>query len=1144
MPATIKQNLDAIKEAVYGEEVRTAIHDSIEQCYEDTSKGKTLAEGAADRANEAASNADTARRNAQAVVDGAVTAINDAASQQRQSVNDLGNQLKSYLSEHYSETITKAEAKANRSSVSTVKHAIGADGKLTLTDALNEPAKKMTIHLEPKQDLHGYDHPWIGGTGKNLLPPIGNTETWAVNANSTYTATDEQLTIVMTNDVSSGVYSKGGSDIRNVIAGLNGVYTWSIDLKADKSVRIVTGIQDVSTLTVSVGTDWQRFSGTGTFTDTSNPFVIYNNGGSGTATTVYARNIMIESGSSATSYEPYSNICPIEGFDTVGIASAGKNLLPQFGEKWVNGYTANWIACVKSGNAPTYPFTFVTSGEGAYTNVPVCAILCFPNTEYTITPPVNMKAVVTEYKTIADVTDSNKAIKTWQSTGTGYKVGPITRTTAVNAHALVVAFSNWNGSASITLQKNEEFQLELGQAATAYEPYYGDSISLNLVSSAGSTVYGGTVTVNEDGSGTLVVDRGRVTIDNFLNLSSGTQPNGLHWSDTTQNVFNINVNAESICSMLADRKDGNVGWGSKTECFAIGTTGLRIYTTETTNDAFREKYKDVKITYGFNTPLVYQLTATQLQTFVSMNHIWTDGTSIELDYYSDKYGLVDRLISAFPKDTATGNPAIFTDGADDLPVEKLEVAIEPKQDLHGYDNPWVGGAGKNLLDLTSVTVTKTDSGITATPNGDGTFNLSGTASSNTINIWLAGAYGSSASTIFTLPAGTYTVYDCVLFKGTAGVGGGSTYAAIHAPQKITSTSPIEVSGVRVSNLTSGQNYNGSILQPAIYAGEYNSGNLPSWEPYSNICPITGWDTIWLGENMYNKNNVLLGKNWIKQPSPNRATIFFDIEKGVQYQYRIQYKGNKNLGIVYGENSAIGQAQTFSWNIGMSVSTMNDHITTNTKAFIQFQWNDGGKTDTITQADIDDFEIVICKGDIATYSQTIPVKSISGSTVYGGKLVMNRDGTGELVVDRAVTTLADKTFGDKQSSTLAAGGYIPITGFTSRIDASTAIKSDMLVGTTFNNRGANGSISPAADASSVSSLVLFTTKTKDEAVAAYKNATICYKLVTTATYPLTAPQITTLLGSNHISCDAGEVTVTYHADPTLFITKKIAQALNA
>lgn len=54
-------------------------------------------------------------------------------------------------------------------------------------------------------------------------------------------------------------------------------------------------------------------------------------------------------------------------------------------------------------------------------------------------------------------------------------------------------------------------------------------------------------------------------------------------------------------------------------------------------------------------------------------------------------------ISVGPADVLT-----VTDGADDIPLKTLSVAIEPKQDLHGYDKPWVGGAVAGVTPITPL----------------------------------------------------------------------------------------------------------------------------------------------------------------------------------------------------------------------------------------------------------------------------------------------------------------------------------------------------------------------------------------------------------------------------------------------------------
>ena len=71
----------------------------------------------------------------------------------------------------------------------------------------------------------------------------------------------------------------------------------------------------------------------------------------------------------------------------------------------------------------------------------------------------------------------------------------------------------------------------------------------------------------------------------------------------------------------------------------------------------------------------------------------------------------DRIIT----NTITGSIVTFNDGAV-LPLEKCEVALQPIQSLNGYSSPWVGGAGKNLLQNTSAS--KIASDITWTVNAD------------------------------------------------------------------------------------------------------------------------------------------------------------------------------------------------------------------------------------------------------------------------------------------------------------------------------------------------------------------------------------------------------------------------------------------
>lgn len=85
MSRPISELLALIQSAVYGKDVRGAIHDSIEQCYSDVSTSSTAADNAASAANSAA----TAASNAAANAESAATAANIAAAEASQYSEEL-----------------------------------------------------------------------------------------------------------------------------------------------------------------------------------------------------------------------------------------------------------------------------------------------------------------------------------------------------------------------------------------------------------------------------------------------------------------------------------------------------------------------------------------------------------------------------------------------------------------------------------------------------------------------------------------------------------------------------------------------------------------------------------------------------------------------------------------------------------------------------------------------------------------------------------------------------------------------------------------------------------------------------------------------------------------------------------------------
>ena len=160
-------------------------------------------------------------------------------------------------------------------------------------------------------------------------------------------------------------------------------------------------------------------------------------------------------------------------------------------------------------------------------------------------------------------------------------------------------------------------------------------------------------------------------------------------------------------------------------------------------------------------------------------------------------------------------------------LSSLKVSLSPNQDLHGYDEPWVGGAGKNKLQVTMSSTTSQD--ITATVYDDGTVLVNGTSTGTcilTLNNTLAlnGNYILSGCPSGG-DAGTFRM-DCYWTGQGALIDSGNGVAISPNGNTIT-TRIIIMQGVTVNN---------QLFKPMIRLATESD---PTFEPYSNICPISG-----------------------------------------------------------------------------------------------------------------------------------------------------------------------------------------------------------------------------------------------------------------------------------------------------------------
>lgn len=161
--------------------------------------------------------------------------------------------------------------------------------------------------------------------------------------------------------------------------------------------------------------------------------------------------------------------------------------------------------------------------------------------------------------------------------------------------------------------------------------------------------------------------------------------------------------------------------------------------------------------------------------------------------------------------------ATFDDGAE-MVMPSLTVGVEAVQDLHGYDNPWVGGAGKNKFDV-DLPHQSISGSLTYTYNLTLKPNTTYTMSSNVPKYNPASLYFNGGAT------------------NINGVWNGT-------PRTFTS----DENGNLVVYVRYDESQGGIDLYTAVKNGTYyiqleEGSTATTFAPYSNICPISGWDEV-------------------------------------------------------------------------------------------------------------------------------------------------------------------------------------------------------------------------------------------------------------------------------------------------------------
>ena len=455
----------------------------------------------------------------------------------------------------------------------------------------NKPLHALFVGIEPVQDLHGYDAPWPAGGGKNLLDPSNILGTDAVFSDD--------------GDLFTVIDSTGGTRIiYKHLFKANTTYTISATMVSGthKPCIIVRNSDGSSTGQV---TNYANNANPVTFTFTEDcdwNVILQTMSASDRVVNGEKFKIQIELGSSATSFVPYSNVCPITGWDEVTVMRTGKNLCASsYSGDETRRYMSVFWAEFDIRPLTTYVVSFVgTSGNSLYVNEKIANWKSFSVQDGITTVTIETKSIL------------SKSDPTQYENDKGWTL-----------------FKNNQGQSAVNFFTN--VQIEPGSTASAYEPYQGTSVTVDL----DGTRYGAQLNVL---TGELTVDRKLITPTSLSSSAYSTA--NLYWPWLNNSGFDLpNDKSSSICNMLPMTTDleyfkSHVCMISRSSGLAFNPYGTGYATVEEANTAGNAFLQngDVQFVVPLAEPVTYNLSPETLSTLLGENHIWADTGDVEVTY--------------------------------------------------------------------------------------------------------------------------------------------------------------------------------------------------------------------------------------------------------------------------------------------------------------------------------------------------------------------------------------------------------------------------------------------------------------------------------------------------------------------------------
>ena len=497
----------------------------------------------------------------------------------------------------------------------------GPANPVAVSDGYPANVKALSVDIAPAQSFNGYNHPWPGGAGKNLLnAPATLTHS---NPNGWYSSTvcepivlipgqTYTLTSVVTRFSYQEIFIGTSTNYYNLGYGMGSAPNGNVFIENLRNNRGFT-----YAVILGNGSNIKVTFTASEIEEGQNLYFYIIHWSSNLGGTISFTNPQLESGSVATAYEPYANICPISGLDSVSVRRTGKNIF--------NPGTSRTIG---SGDNI---ITVTVAADGLIT-------LSGKKSESDWNPllgSITLKPGVWQLSILDKIGDGGHFLDT------NYQEQPQAFTVTVpegSTKAYYLAISS--AAVGTDISVSFRVQVERGNVTTDYEPY--QTIQIITVSfvdpnSDPLTVYIGTLDVT---NGVLTVTSVYRTITSQSNIiaGSGLLPGGYYFNYNSAFATD-SENSVVCCDTLPVFTNITEARASTAAIYSEnGYVNFKVSTELNDNvSAMKEWLAEHPISYVhmLKAPETYQLTATQLGTLAGVNIISASAESVTVEYRAD-----------------------------------------------------------------------------------------------------------------------------------------------------------------------------------------------------------------------------------------------------------------------------------------------------------------------------------------------------------------------------------------------------------------------------------------------------------------------------------------------------------------------------